>query len=492
MHELVPNIISVIIAIQIVFFLLNLIRMWQYRSIFSNHTSWELSYDENTDFVDGIRGTGNEIFQSIINSINKYLGNSVGSVIDYGLLKDAVDRHCDSVENDVATQTPIPLYLGLAGTMVGVIIGLWDLLGSNAIMTLMSSHTEEVDATTQNAAQGINLLLSGVAWAMIASICGIVLTTANSILFKSCKLREESGKNDFLAWMQSKLLPELPSDTSDTLNRLVRNLNEFNNTFESNTKNLGNALLKVNESYAIQAEVIKAIYDMDVMQMAKANVKVLKELQQCTDILGDFNKYLIEIEGYTDAIHRFETQFASQTERLHILEEIRDFFNTHKQAIAHSTADADKVLLDSLNSLRDHTEENVSEMHNRFVEQSNHFKNILREEKEAFEEFMKQMNAQFNAQMTKTPMLNKQLEEISGIPARLDKMIENIEKSNRRMAEDISSTLNKAGTAISLPSKDGHRGLGQTIPGWMKWAGVIALIIIAVSCLLNVVGFFIS
>ena len=113
----------------------------------------------------------------------------------------------------------------------------------------------------------MNDLLTGVAWAMIASICGIGLTTANSLKFKKCKLQEESGKNEFLAWMQSKLLPELPSDTSDALNKLVKNLNRFNNTFKQNTSDLGETLSKVNESYKIQADIIQAVHDMDVMKM---------------------------------------------------------------------------------------------------------------------------------------------------------------------------------------------------------------------------------
>lgn len=40
-------------------------------------------------------------------------------------------------------------------------------------------------------------LLTGVAWAMVASIFGIGLTTLNSLLFKKCKLQEESGKMNF-------------------------------------------------------------------------------------------------------------------------------------------------------------------------------------------------------------------------------------------------------------------------------------------------------
>ena len=494
MHALVPVIIIAIICIQIFFFVKNLMRMNQFSKIFAEESSWRLRRNKQTNLVDGVYGAGNTIFESIKNSINKYLGNNSGSVIDFGLLKDAVDRHCDSVENDIATQTPIPLYWGLAGTMAGVIIGLTDLLKSDAILTLMGSSGGVINVASENAALGINALLSGVAWAMLASIIGILLTTANSLLFKRCKLKEENGKNSFLAWMQSELLPELPSDTSQALNNLVKNLNKFNNTFKENTSNLGNTLNAVNQSYAIQADIIKAVHDMDVMKMAKANVRVLQELKECTDKLETFNGYLNDIEGYTDAIHRFETQFGEQADRLHVLEEIRDFFRRHKSEIAKTTADADKTLQESLENIKESTSENVNEMQKRFVEQSEHFKKILEEEKEAFERFMTQMNAQFSAQLSHMPQLAKQLEDISSIPVRLDKLIDKMEKSNAKLASDISIALKQSIQTAKVPAQLGSEGgtvfAGPSMPSWMKWTAISALIIIAAACVFNVVVYF--
>ena len=187
MNNIVPLIITVIIALQLFFFIRNIKRMNEFKRIFVNDNDWKLIRNEN-GFVSGITGYeyGNSVFTAIIASINKYLGNSAGSIIDFNLIKDAIDRHCDTVENDINTQTPIPLYLGLAGTMAGVIVGLFDLLSTGSISTLMNSGTGNVDT----AAAGINDLLWGVAWAMGASICGILLTTINSICFKNCKGRK--------------------------------------------------------------------------------------------------------------------------------------------------------------------------------------------------------------------------------------------------------------------------------------------------------------
>lgn len=203
MSLIVPIIVFFIVCLQVYFFVMNVYRMKEYKGIFEYESSWEIEHSSETGFVSGISGDGNEVFSSIKESISKYLGSNSGSVIDFHLLKDAVDRHCDAVENDINTLTPVPLYCGLAGTMAGVIIGLSSLLATDSITALLSSGAGNFGA----AAVGVNDLLEGVAWAMLASICGIFFTTVSSVLFKRYKLQGESGKNTFLAWLQAKLLP---------------------------------------------------------------------------------------------------------------------------------------------------------------------------------------------------------------------------------------------------------------------------------------------
>ena len=143
MEIIVPIVIVFIICLQIVFFIKNLVRMNEYKNIFKCDTPWELERDFETDYVTGIKGKGNKVFESIKESINKYLRSHTGSVIDFHLLKDAVDRHCDSVENDINTQTPTPLYCGLAGTMAGVILGLVPLIMSGALIYLLRGNVPD-------------------------------------------------------------------------------------------------------------------------------------------------------------------------------------------------------------------------------------------------------------------------------------------------------------------------------------------------------------
>ena len=111
-ETIVIFIVLVIIALQIYFFRKNVLRMREYKEIFGKEKTWGIAHNAETNFVSGIYGKGNSVFTSIKDSINKYLGNNSGSVIDFTLLKDTVDRHCDSVENDINTLTPVPLYCG--------------------------------------------------------------------------------------------------------------------------------------------------------------------------------------------------------------------------------------------------------------------------------------------------------------------------------------------------------------------------------------------
>lgn len=486
MSLLVPIIVATIIVLQIFFFVKNVLRMREYKKIFAEEKSWGIAHNPETNFVSGIYGRGNKVFESIKDSINKYLENNSGSVIDFSLLKDAVDRHCDSVENDINTLTPTPLYCGLAGTMAGVIVGLFSLLTTGSITALLSSGSGNFGT----AAEGVNDLLAGVAWAMFASIIGISLTTIASLLFKRYKLQGESGKNTFLAWLQAKLLPELPSDTSDALNRLVKNLNKFNSTFAENTSSLRGALREVNESYRIQGDIIKAVHDMDVMKMAKANVQVLEELKECTDKLEQFNEYLDDIHGYTDAIHKFTTQFEHEANRLHVLEEIQQYFMRHKAEIAKDSADVDVALRDALRTLKETASQNTGELNSTLVQQAEEFKRIIADEKDSFERLNRELRTQFSAELTQIPMLQKQLAEIAGIPAKLDKLIERMERSNSTLASQVSGTMTRTAKELTTVSSKGESSpyaVPQMMPNWMKWTIVISVIMIALACISNTV-----
>ena len=286
------------------------------------------------------------------------------------------------------------------------------------------------------AANGINDLLAGVAMAMIASILGIILTTTNSILFKRFKRQEEVGKNKFLSWMQSVLLPKLPNDISDAFSRLVANLNKFNGTFKENTQGLGRTLSKINEAYSIQADIVESIQKMDVAKMATANVKVLKALNESTEKLEQFNYYLNSIKGYTMEIESFRKQLNSEDDMVYLLIEmkgtlqgIKDFFkeelgeiNSRKAAIGKSIDNVDTYITGALDKLNKNSVYSVDGLKMQIDHQADELEKFLEQEKQMLQDMSQEVRIEFEKQISQVPNISKRLEDITKLPAQLEEL----------------------------------------------------------------------
>lgn len=452
---LVGFIVAIVIFFQVLSFWKNLKRMGTFSRIFEKSSSWGIQTSNYGQMVAGIKGEGNSVFYQIKDSINDYLGNSQGSVIDYNILKDSVDRNCESVEDEINAQMPVPLYCGLAGTMAGVIVGLFSLLFEDSISNLMVSGGKSVQAASvamNGAANGINDLLAGVAMAMIASILGIILTTTNSILFKQFKRQEEVGKNKFLSWMQSILLPKLPNDISDAFSRLVANLNKFNGTFKENTQGLGRTLSKINEAYSIQANIVESIQKMDVAKMATANVKVLKALNESTEKLEQFNYYLNSIKGYTTEIESFRKQLNSEDDMVYLLIEMRgtlqgikDFFkeelgeiDSRKAAIGKSIDNVDTYITDALDKLNKSSVSSVDGLKTQIDHQADELEKFLEQEKQMLQDMSQEVRIEFEKQISQVPNISKRLEDITKLPAQLEQLSRSITESSKKLVSGIT------------------------------------------------------
>lgn len=503
-------IVFIVIAFQVSFFWKNLKRMHTFRDIFSSPSSWAVQINEDGQTVSGINGEGNSVFKLIKDNINDYLGNSQGSVIDYNILKDAVDRNCETIEDEINAQMPVPLYCGLAGTMAGVIVGLFSLLSEDSISNLMTSGSKSVESATlamNGAASGINDLLAGVALAMVASILGIVLTTVNSVLFKQFKRQEEEGKNKFLSWVQSILLPELPNDISDSFSMFVDNLNRFNDTFRENTRGLGHTLEQINGAYSTQADIIKTIQQMNVTRMATANVKVLNALSDCTDKLEQFNVYLNSIQGYTNEIEAFRQQLSSEANMVYLLEEMKDtlasiknFFRTElgeidqrKQAIGKSVDNVDEYVKRALERLKTSSSTSVDELKKAIDDHAQGLQTFLDQEKQMLQDMSQEVRNEFDRQISQIPNLAKRLEDITKVPSQLESLSGSIAESNRKLVNGITQANQNMTNEIkhalkSLDYSSSGNGGGPAriaLPMWMKVAVVALLTIIASATVAN-------
>lgn len=270
-------------------------------------TFYEITIIEN-------ESNSNPIKQNIVNSINTYLIRNKGAVSDFNLIKDVVDRHIDSEDEEINNKLSIPLYLGLVGTMLGVIFGLFFLPAINEMIGTGTNNTNT---------DGIDSLLSGVKIAMIASVIGLGLTIHTSgFLYKGAKQKVEDLKNKFYTFVQSQLLPKLSANTASSLYVLQNNLLKFNDDFKGNMTGFKSILKDVHQTLGSQVELINELKKVDVSTLAKANVTVLKELKHSVAEFEKFSQYMNNMSTFLSNIKSLNYTVTQQLELVGNVSEI--------------------------------------------------------------------------------------------------------------------------------------------------------------------------
>ena len=480
-------VVLLVVYFQVTKFLQNRNRIELFSKIFSLQ-NYDLEKDED-DLVVGISGSGNEIFDDIKNSINGYLGGTRGTEVDFQLLKDSVDRHCDMIEDEINSQMPLPLYFGLAGTMTGAIIGLFALVFGGAIFQLM----EGKDAIGDGAASNINDLLWGVAIAMVASAIGIILTSYNTIYFKEKKLQEETEKNKFLAWMQSRVLSAVPSGISQQMKALVTQLATFNRNFKSNTDSINTTLSRAKEVYQSQADVIEEYKAIDLEGIANGVSAIMRRLRSSTESLDNFTQYLNTVHDYYEEMQVFVEKLDNETERIGILQDIQNFFNSHKAVIAEETTDAHKNIQESIKAIQESTEQQVNETYTALTEQSQKLKDAINENNEQFRSLCEDMRTKFKEQMEDMPAVAQNLKKLEDIPEKLEAAVAKITQSQEKLATYFLTASQKI---VNAGQKDSDQqsnsimqaGQGTTnakFPSSVKWTIIIGITLITLATIGN-------
>ena len=307
----------------------------------------------------------NEIFDEILLAINVYLLRNKGGSTDFNLIKDVVERNLDMEEEDISHTVTVPLYLGLMGTMVGIVFGLINLF-------LVSDPNADFD---------IKGFLGGVSIAMFASFWGLFCTVANSsFILKNARRSLEKAKNLFYTFLQTELLPVLNQSVSSSIHTLHTNLLKFNDNFTINLNRLSGMLNRNHEALIAQERILQALESIDITEFAKANVKVLKELKTGIEQLDKFNQYLNNLNHLVNGTSRLTSLFEDMLIRSNNFQGLAErldsrveesnqlikFLNDHfkqleeRGAIIRDTVvKVEDVMIKSLNQLEEHTQTKI-------------------------------------------------------------------------------------------------------------------------------------
>ena len=187
-------------------------------------------------------------FSEVIKSTNAYLCKNKGASADFGILKDTCERHLEKGDNEIGNLINVPLYIGLAGTFVGIIIGLWGID--------FSATTEGTTATISS--DSIAQLLNGVIAAMFASLMGLAFTVINSALvYKPAAYKNDTDKNHYYDFLQRELLPFLNIGVSKSLGSFKDVLNHFIIKFGENMNDYKDSGQLLNDNLEKQQTVLE-------------------------------------------------------------------------------------------------------------------------------------------------------------------------------------------------------------------------------------------
>ena len=445
------------------------------QALISEEDDLPLSLDEETEVEEDITVSQVHIEDAsptlleVEHSLNMYLQKNRGAASDFHIMKDVVERYCDADEEEITTQQPIPLYLGLMGTMVGIIVG---------IVYIAATKGFSVDDITQSVTE----LMTCVAIAMSASFMGVYCTTRISWKSKDAFSRVESDKNKFYSWLQTELLPTLSGNTVNALYLLQQNLTQFNSTFQTNISGLSRALGQVRETSAEQVELINLLQDIDIRRVAQANVTVLRELRDCTGELTRFNQYMHSVSDYLTAVNALNSNINEHLNRTAAIERMGAFFEreidqvrTREQYINEVVANVDNTLRDTFNALSEGTRNGVTELRNNstaefdrvteaLTAQQQTFKEALNTQRDEFAQALRSEQESFMEYLRgQKDSLSAKSEEITQIVDRIRDFSETKNAMNSLLSASREQT-GKLEELIGLLGRRNREGGGSTGP----------------------------
>lgn len=277
------------------------------------------------------------VFTKTLAAINTYILSNRTGTADFSLIKDVTERNTDAIEEEVHLTVSAPLFLGLMGTMLGIVISLIKMGG--LVGTGAGSGTNSDSAMSS----GITALLVGVSIAMIASFVGLLLTTVNSSVFqKSAKATMDRRKGEFFTFLQTSLLPVIDQGLGASLHSLQKNLAEFNAEFRINLNGMNQLFGKFADGLGHYKDLIESLEKINLKKIATFNVDVLGQLDKSLDAITQFKEHLelvnTGVERADMLIERFDRMLTRTDDVSKIAERIEGTVSDGRDLMAYLTA----------------------------------------------------------------------------------------------------------------------------------------------------------
>jgi len=217
-------------------------------------------------------------FQQILGDTNDYLRSNKGATADFNLLRDIAERWSGTIDNKIQTSVATPLYVGLVGTFLGVILGVLSMIDFGSGKEIVTDET-------------INSFLTGVLIAMVGSGLGLLLTLIGNYQLKGARAESDPQKNQYYTWLQTHLLPHLHDDVSNSLSNLKTVLDAFNSRFFNKLDAFHELFGNLSTYIDKQEQFLDRLDKIGYQRLINENLAIFNKIQESADKFDKFSEY---------------------------------------------------------------------------------------------------------------------------------------------------------------------------------------------------------
>jgi len=466
-----------------------------------------VSSNQDVNLLQTELSVNNTLLKEVVKTINDYLRKNKGNAADFHLIKNIVDRHLDTVDEEINHMLPVPLYLGLAATMVGIICGLLSLhipdmkeedslknesteyivsnIQEDSVNYASHSDTSVGSDNTKRTEESdfiytINHVITSIKYAMACSLLGLLMTTfLSSLVYREAKFNLEKQKNLFLNILQTQLLPHLNEDAVATLMNMQANLQLFNTNFEQNIEGFSDIMAEIHRAFDSQVQLVQQMQRMDMVQMAQFNSNVLAQLQACMGEFQTFTRYLHQMNEFvsktteltnsvnaqleaTDAVKQISVSLRSNIDRNQtVMKALQSFLVKvdTSSAIISASNSIDEAVVEAMNTLKGHVNTQVEEIKDYTRTATTELEQLMGREK---------------GQLDKLDKLNN-LDKMND----LVRSIQNMSTDNRALTEGLARRIAALSQSIDNIGRASSASPSRIFPSWFLW--LVSLLIVIVS-----------
>lgn len=295
--------LTVAVCLQAMAFINTIKDIEQFKLLFPEVTGLKIDIPDgknNVNVMKKIEIPLSKGFTKVILKINSFLNNSKGSADgSMGIFSNLIKREKIKLEDKIESQLSAPLYIGLGGTLVGIVFGVFHLV----------TATKNTDITELNN-EAINGLFIAVGSAVVVSLIGLVMVSFNSnYVYKKAKVACDNKESDILSFLEIDLFPYVSESSASAIYSLKENLNQFNREFGKNLDTYKTNFGLINENLKNQEKVLALLSKNNLAETAKEISVMLKDIESVANNFKVFKNYQIALIDSFEQIKGISKEF---------------------------------------------------------------------------------------------------------------------------------------------------------------------------------------